>query len=81
MAYTIILHMLNEDPIVAQVEDLPESTATNLICTEIRRRDGKPVHFLSHGVNTVIFPVHRLHFVEVLTSETERGEVLEFFRD
>ncbi len=81
MAFTVILHMLNEDPIVAQIENLPDKDATNLICSEIRKRDGKPVHFLSHGVNTVIFPMHRLHFVEVVASETERGQVLEFFRD
>ena len=81
MAFTVILHMLNEDPIMAQMEALPDSQATNIVCSEIRRRDGKAVHFLNHGVTTVIFPMHRVHFIEVMATEAERGEVLEFFRD
>jgi len=81
MAYTVIVHMLNEDPLMAQMETLPDSSATNIVCTDVRRRDGKPVHFITQGVSTVIFPIHRIHFMEVLTSEAERGEVLEFFRE
>jgi hypothetical protein len=81
MAYSVIIHLQNEDPLAAEVETLPDMTSTCIICNEVRRRDGKPVHYLTAGVQTVIFPMSRVSFIEVLTTQAERGEVLEFFRE
>ncbi len=81
MAHTVIIHLANEDPIVAEMEALPDATATCVFCTEPRRRDGKPVHYISPEAGTIVFPWSRITFIEVMSSEIDRGEVLEFFRE
>jgi len=30
MAYTVLIHILNEEPIVGEIEELPTSTDTNI---------------------------------------------------
>jgi len=81
MAFTVIIHLANEDPLLAEMESLPEPNSTCVTCTEVRRRDGKPVHYVTPEASTFIFPWSRINFIEVLRGEVARGEVLEFFRD
>jgi hypothetical protein len=81
MAHTVIIHLANEDPIVAEIEELPDPTATCISCTEPRRRDGKPVHYISPEAGIVLFPWSRITFIEVMSGPADRGEVLEFYRE
>jgi hypothetical protein len=41
MAQTVIIHLANEDPILAKVEDVDNLDGSALECTNLRRRDGK----------------------------------------
>ena len=43
MAQTIIIHVENSDPILAEVEDVDNLDGSALECTNLRRRDGKQV--------------------------------------
>ena len=81
MAHTVIIHLANEDPIVAEMESLPDVNATCVFCTEPRRRDGKPVHYISPDAGIIVFPWSRITFIEVMAGAVERGDVLEFFRE
>lgn len=81
MAKTVILHILNEDPIMAEIEDMPDSNASYFICSNLRKKDGKPVNYLTPGVKTVLFPWNRVTFIEFMVSAEERREVVDFFRD
>jgi hypothetical protein len=80
MAKVVIIHVLNEDPIYAEVEDLPKPTDQYLEFTNPRRRDGKSIPYVTQGAKSFLFPWHRLSFVEVMTTE-ERQEIIEFFRE
>jgi len=80
MAHTVIIHILNEDPIVAEVEELPGPTDTSIAFTNPRKRDGKPVYYITEGSTSYIFPWHRISFIEVMAPETEEREIIEFFR-
>jgi len=72
MAITLILHIANEEPIVGEVDDLPTSTDSAIILQNPRRRDGKDIPNLSsNSVTTVIYPMIRMTFVEVMPSEEE----------
>jgi hypothetical protein len=72
MAITLILHIANEDPIVGEVDEMPASTDSAIVLQNPRRRDGKDIPNLSsNSVTTVIFPMHRMTFVEVMPSEEE----------
>ncbi|HEY7778754.1 MAG TPA: hypothetical protein VIC85_00955 [Ktedonobacterales bacterium] len=81
MARTVVVHILNEDPILADMEELPTTTATCVYFTNPRKRDGKPVQWASPGSISFVYPMARITFIEVVTSEEERRKVVEFFRD
>jgi len=66
---------------LAEVEDLPKPTDQFMEFTNPRRRDGKPIPYVTMGAKTFLFPWHRLSFVEVMSAESEREAVVEFFRD
>jgi hypothetical protein len=66
MPYNVIVHMSGEEAVLGELPELPDPTATNLIVYKVRRRDGKPVHYLAPNVTTVIWPMDRLTFVEVV---------------
>ena len=81
MAKTIIIHVVGEDPILAEVEEMPKPSDQFLEFTNPRKRDGKAVTYVTTGAKSFLFPWHRLSFIEVMTAETEREETIEFFRE
>ncbi len=80
MAFTLLLHIANEDPVVVECERLPEPSDTSILGMHPRRRDNKEVQFILPDVTTVIFPMWRINFIEVLPSG-EDEEVFKPFRE
>ena len=80
MAYSLLLHILNEDPIVVDVDVLPDPSDQYLLGMNPRHRDGKDVHYVLEDVTTVLFPWHRITFVEILPS-SEDEDVVGFVRE
>jgi hypothetical protein len=80
VAKTVILHLSGEDPVVADIDQEPQPNDLFLRVTNMRKRDGKPVSYLAAGVQAVIFPWHRITFVELMPSDEERSSVVDFFR-
>ena len=81
MSTTIILHIANEEPILCEVEKMPEPTDQIVTISNPRRRDGKDLHYLEDEVTTMIVPWHRVTFVEVMPSAAEMEEVITFVRE
>ena len=80
MPKTVILHLTGEDPLLADLDNDPEPGDQFIRVTNMRKRDGKPVSYLAAGVQAVIFPWHRITFVEMMPSDEERSSVVDFFR-
>ena len=80
MTYTLILHIMNADPVVGEVEELPNPSDTILTVNNPRLRDGKDVPYLAENVLTVIWPVEKLSFVEVIAGKEEE-EIIGFVRE
>ncbi len=80
MAHTVVIHISNEDPIVGEIEELPNATDTILTVHNPRRRDGKDVHYLSNDVVTVIWPVNQISFIELMPTEGEE-KIIGFVRE
>ena len=57
MAKVIIIHVVGEDPIYAEVEDLPKPTDQFLEFNNPKRRDGKPIALCYHGRQVVHVPL------------------------
>jgi hypothetical protein len=79
MPTTVIVHVLGEDPFLAELEDLPEPTHQSVTLMNPRRRDNKPLNYLERETISVIYPLHRINFIEIPPGE-EAGEVDLFFR-
>lgn len=80
MAISIIIHINDTDPILCEVEELPNPNDQSLIVTGARRVDGKDLHYLAPGVTTVIFPMHRISFIELLPRD-EEDQIIGFVRE
>ena len=78
---SVVAHVTNEDPFLAEMIELPKATDTCFEFFNPRLRDGKPLRYVSSGMSSIIFPLHRVSFIEVMASEEERAQVVEFFRE
>jgi hypothetical protein len=73
MPVTVLVHLSGEDPIVGEIEELPAATDTTITVNNPRRRDGKDLAYVQSNVVTVLWPMHRISFIEVMpTAEEER---------
>jgi hypothetical protein len=80
MSMEVVIHLLNEDPILAELEEMPDPTHQSIVITNPRRRDGRPLHYVTEGATAFIFPWNRITFIEIMETEETR-EVIEFFRE
>jgi hypothetical protein len=71
MAYSVILHIPGEMPIIGEVDELPKPTDTLVLVSNPRLRDGKDIHYLEHNVVKVIWPIDKVTLIEILESEEE----------
>lgn len=80
MPVTVIVHVANEDPIVGELDDMPAATDQIVVVKNPRKRDGKDIHYLVEGVTTVIWPINRISFIELMPSEQEE-QLIGFVRE
>lgn len=80
MAYSVMIHIAGEDPIVGEVDELPKLTDTLVLVNNPRRKDGKDIHYLESNVTQVIWPLLRINFIEVLPGEEEE-RIIGFVRE
>ena len=80
MSYRIQVHVAGDDPVVLDVDEIPDPRDTCIIGTNPQRRDGKEVAYVLREVNQIILPWHRINFVQVLPSE-QAEEVPTFVRE
>jgi hypothetical protein len=81
MSITLILHIANEDPVLCEVEELPDVHDQIIIVHNPRLRDGKDLHYLSDEVTMMILPWHRVTFIEVMPSSQDLDDVITFVRE
>lgn len=78
--HSILIHITNEEPILAEVEELPSTTDQAVYCINPRRRDGKELHYVESEVQSIILPWHRINFIEIMPSGEEE-EIISPFAD
>ena len=80
MAQTVIIHLVGEEPVTGELEREPQPSDAYILVSNLRKRDGKDLHYLAPGVQTVLFPFNRITFVEFMPEVKERDSVIDFFR-
>ena len=71
MPISVLLHISGEEAVVGEIEELPGPNDTNIILNNPRRRDDKELPYLAETVVSVIWPMHRVTFIEVLPTREE----------
>ena len=80
MAYTVVLHLAGDVPVVGEVDELPKPTDTIITVSNPRTRDSKDLHYLEHNVVKVIWPIENLTLIEILESGHEE-KIIGFVRE
>lgn len=77
---TVLIHIQNEDPVLGEMDELPNPTDVMITVKNPRKRDGKDLAYIDPSVTTVIWPFSRVNFIEVMPSEEEE-EIITFVRE
>ncbi len=80
MPTTVLIHLSGEDPVLGEVDELPAPTDTAVTVNNPRRRDGKDLPYIDGNVVTVMWPMHRVTFMEILPTADEE-ELIGFVRE
>ena len=77
---SIIIHIMNEDAIIGEIDELPSPSDTYVLVRNPRRRDGKDLGYIDSQVTQVIWPMNRIMFMELLPGE-EDEKIITFIRE
>jgi hypothetical protein len=80
MPISVLIHLSGEDAVLGEIEELPNPSDQSIAVQNPRRRDEKDLPYLAETVVTVIWPMHRITFIEVLPSKEEE-ELIGFVRE
>lgn len=80
MATTVLVHISGEEAVVGEIDELPAPTDMTITVSNPRRRDGKDLPYLEGNVVTVVWPMHRINFIEVLPT-AEEEQLIGFVRE
>jgi len=79
--YTLLLHVANSEPIKVDVDELPEPVDQIIIAKNPRERSDKELTIFDDGVTTVIFPMWRINYIQVLPGDEDEIDIVLPFRD
>jgi hypothetical protein len=77
---TVIVHINNEDPVLGELEDLPDPKDQLILVKHPRKKDGKDLHYLEPNVTEVLWPIYRITFIEMIQN-VEEDEIISFVRE
>lgn len=81
MAMQVIVHILNEEAFVAEMEEMPAQNASYIVIANPRTRENKHLQWAINGAVRFMFPMSRISFIEVMMSEQDREGIEPFYRD
>ncbi len=80
MSSSVIVHIRNAEPMLAEIDELPQVTDVLIKLNNPRQKDGKDLIFLERNVVSVYWPWAEISFLELLPGDTAE-EVVSFIRE
>jgi hypothetical protein len=77
---TVIIHVSNEDPVLGELDNLPSPIDNIVALKNPRKKDGKDIKTLEANVSIVIYPIAKVNYIEVVSSESEE-QIITFVRE
>ena len=65
MIRNVVIHLLNEQPLMADLLSDPGPTDRNLVCTNLRTMSGQRPVFVDQMESTFVFPYAHVRFLEI----------------
>ncbi len=77
---TVLIHVMNDDPVMGEMDALPDPKDSMIVVKNPRRKDGKDLNYLEANVSTMIWPLLRINFIEIMPSGEEE-EIITSYRE
>jgi hypothetical protein len=61
----VVIHISNEQPLLADLYDMPAPADVTLLCTNVRMLDGKKPVFVDRSDSIFVFPYLHIRFLEI----------------
>jgi hypothetical protein len=81
MSKLVILHIHNSEPILGEIDELPAPTDNIITVHNPRHIDGKDVDYIQDQVATVIWPLEKINFIEIMPGEDDDEDIIGFVRE
>lgn len=81
MSRLVILHILNSEPILGEIDELPAPTDNTITVHNPRHIDGKDLNFIQEQVVSVIWPIEKINFIEIMPGEDDEEDIIGFVRE
>ena len=65
-----VIHLIGEQPLIADLPELPGAGDVCLGCTNLRMTNGQPPVFVDHGDSMFLIPLVHVRFVEIPAQAT-----------
>lgn len=76
-----LVHIVNDDPIMCELDSMPNPRDMFVKIRNPRTRDGKPMELLADGATSFLYPWFRITFIELFEDESQRENIVGFFRE
>jgi hypothetical protein len=70
-----IIHIHNEQPLLADLYETPKALDQGLLCTNLRMLDGKRPVFIERSDSAFFFPYLHIRFVEIMPGSSGLPEL------
>jgi hypothetical protein len=61
----VVVHLTNEQPLLADLYAMPTPSDSQLVCTRLRSMNGKRPVFVDDIDSVFLFPISQIRFVEI----------------
>jgi hypothetical protein len=61
----VVIHINNEQPLLADLYEMPTAADVSLVCTNVRLLDGKKPIFIDRTSSIFAFPYLNIRFIEI----------------
>lgn len=80
MSYTVLVHVSGEEAVLGEIEELPSPQDNVVTINNPRRRDEKDLPYLHETVTSVVWPMWRINFIEIMPTR-EDEDLIGFVRE
>jgi hypothetical protein len=71
----VIIHIQNEQPLMADLYEMPSALDQGLLCTNLRGLDGKRPVFIERSDSAFFFPYLHIRFIEIMPGSSGLAEI------